>query len=340
MIKRESGVDLLRCVALLFVNGLHAFLYNGFYNEKQIGVLMWAANSARWLFFCCNALFMMLTGYLKSGKPYRKGYYRSLFTILLGYFLTCLIAFPIRHFFLNDKLSLEGWIDKFITFGNYAWYIEMYIGLFLLSPFLNIILEKLETPKQYLWLLGTMLFMTALPSITTYNILPDYWVSLYPLTMYVIGAGIKRFQPKIPIWLAGLLTLATVSLMGIASLHATDKGFSSGFTQGYGDFYVTIATTLVFLTLYRINLKGKAAKAVRWLAGGVFEGYLLSRLFDVWVYTEAPRSWREPDKYWLCFIAITIPIFIVSILMGKATHTVAVKISDRIFPKKEKAPTR
>ena len=31
MIKRESGIDLLRCVALLFVNGVHGFLYNTFY---------------------------------------------------------------------------------------------------------------------------------------------------------------------------------------------------------------------------------------------------------------------------------------------------------------------
>ena len=60
MIKRESGIDILRCLALLFVNGVHGFLYNGFYNEKQIGILMWGADSARWLFYCCNALFMLL----------------------------------------------------------------------------------------------------------------------------------------------------------------------------------------------------------------------------------------------------------------------------------------
>ena len=180
-----------------------------------------------------------------------------------------------------------------------------------------------------------MLFMTALPSITTYNVIPDYWTALYPLTLYVIGAGIKKFRPNIPALLAGLLTLLTVGLMGVASLHSTDKGFSSGFTQGYGGFYVTITATLVFLTFYRMNLSEKPAKIVKWMAGGVFEGYLLSRLFDVWVYTEAPRSWREPDKYWLCFVAITIPIFIVSILMGKVTHTAAVKLSDLIFPKKK-----
>ena len=335
MSKRETGIDILRCLALLFVNGVHGFLYNGFYYEAQIGFLMWGANSARWLFYCCNCLFMLITGYLKSGKPYKKGYYRSLGTILLGYFLTCAIAFPIRHFFLNDQLTLFGWVEKLVTFGNYGWYVEMYIGLFLLSPFLNMVLDRLETAKQYGWVLFTMLFLTALPSITPINLVPDYWNSLYPLTMYVIGAGIRKFRPKVPIWLAGLGTAVTVCLMGLVSLLSTDKGFSEGWTQGYGGFWVTLTGTLVFLTFYRIELKGKVAACVGWMAGGCFEGYLLSRLFDVWAYSAAPKAWREPDRYWLCFIAITIPIFFASILMGKVTHWAAVKLSNLIFPKKK-----
>ena len=335
MIKRESGIDLLRCVALLFVNGVHCYLYNSFYNINQTGYHMWAANSCRWLFFCCNCLFMMLTGYLKSGKLYKKGYYRSLIGILVSYVLTCVISFPIRHFILNDKLSLYGWLEKLVTFGNYAWYVEMYIGLFLLSPFLNIILEKLETGKQYLWLLGTMLFMTALPSVTSANIIPDYWTALYPLTMYVIGAGIRRFRPKVPVWLAALGVVATVSLMGLISLLSTDKKFSDGFTQGYGGFWVTLTGTLVFLSLYRLELKGKAASVVKWMAGGCFEGFLLSRLFDVWVYSAMPPVWRRPNRYWLLFLVMTVPVFICSILLGKMTHWASERLLDRIIPKKK-----
>jgi hypothetical protein len=62
---------------------------------------------------------------------------------------------------------------------------------------------------------------------------------------------------------------------------------------------------------------------------------LLSRLFDVWVYSAAPASWRQPERYWLCFVAITIPIFLISILAGKAVHTLAVKLTDLILPKKK-----
>ena len=335
MDKRESGIDLLRCVALLFVVGVHSFLYNGFYYEDQVGALMWAADSARWLCYSCNCLFMMLTGYLKSTKSWSKGYYRSLVPILMGYLLCCAVSFPIRHFLLGEQLSFIEWLMKLVTFANYGWYVEMYIGLFLLSPFINIVLEKMKSPGQYAGFAGTMLFLTALPSITDFDIIPDYWVALYPITMYVLGAGIRRFRPNVPAWLAAVSALATVCGMGLVSLLCTDGDFGEGFSQGYGGFWVTLTGLSVFLAVYQVRLGKTLAPAVRWMAGGCFEGFLLSRLFDVWVYDAAPAAWREPDKYWLCFLAITLPVYFASIVLGNLVHAGAVKLSGILMQRKQ-----
>ena len=138
-----------------------------------------------------------------------------------------------------------------------------------------------------------------------------------------------------PAWLAALGVVATVSLLGLISLLSTDKKFSDGFTQGYGGFWVTLTGTLVFLSLYRLELKGKAASVVKWMAGGCFEGFLLSRLFDVWVYSAMPPVWRRPNRYWLLFLVVTVPIFICSILLGKMTHWASERLLDRIIPKKK-----
>ena len=91
MLKRETGVDLVRCVGLFFVNGIHFFLKNGFYSEPQTGAAMWMADCFRWLFFSCNGLFLLLTGYLKSEKPFHKDYYKS--KMLLA-------EFQLRAFFI------------------------------------------------------------------------------------------------------------------------------------------------------------------------------------------------------------------------------------------------
>lgn len=334
--KRETGLDILRCMALFFVNGVHCFLYNGFYSQPQVGGAMWMANCLRWLFYGCIGIFLMLTGYLKSQKPLNRQYFWSLVPVLLGYFLTCAISFPIRHFLLDDPLTLAEWVEKLFTFGNYAWYVEMYIGLILVSPAINLALGQLKTKKELLWAAGILFCVTALPSITKENWIPDYWKALYPFTYYVIGAVIRRLRPKMKLWTGLLLTVVWVGILGMVSLLATDEGFSKGFTQGYGGFWVTVMVTLIFLTFYRVQLKPKAAKIAAWMAGGCFEGYLLSRLFDVWVYGEV-KQWHVPEKYPLILLCVTVPVFLGSVLMGKGTHALAELI---LKPFRKAAPAK
>ena len=82
--KREPGIDLIRLTGLFFVVGVHFFLYNGFYYAPQKGWAIWLADCVRWLFFSCNGIFMMLTGYLRSRKPLGPGYCRCLIPVLLA----------------------------------------------------------------------------------------------------------------------------------------------------------------------------------------------------------------------------------------------------------------
>ena len=322
MRSRQPGIDLLRCLGLLFVTGVHSFLYNGYYSEPQAGLLMWGANSFKWLFFTCNGLFMLLTGYLKCEKPLTKGYYRSLLPILVGYGLTCLVSFPIRQFVLSEKLALWQWLEKMVTFGNYAWYIEMYIGLILISPLINLALKQLTTPKQIYWAVGAMVAVSALHSITPLDLIPDYWSALYPLAYYVIGAAIRKLQPKCRSGLFLSLAAGFSMWLGLLTLITTDGGASDGFGQGYGGFWVIVIITFVFLGLYRIKIGPHLAKVLAWLSGGVFEGYILSRLLDVWLYGMLPQ-WHKPELYPLLFLCVTLPIFTLSILAGKALHELA-----------------
>ncbi len=319
---RESGIDLIRCLGLLFVVGLHSFLKNDFYYLPQTGALMWAANSFYWLFFTCNGIFMLLTGYLKSAAAWNRRYYRSLAAVLVGYVLTCLISYPIRHFLLGEKLTLWQWLVNFCTFSNYAWYVEMYLGLILISPLINLALQRVDSTRGLLILAGSLVFLTALPSIAAINPFPDYWTALYPVTYYVLGAVLRRLQPKWRPWLC-LAGAAAISMgLGLVTLLTADKGFSSGFGQGYGGFWVTATVVLLFLGLYRLNIRPGFAGLLAWSAGGVFEGYILSRLLDVWMYELFPQ-WHSPQWYPVLFLAVTLPIFFLSLLAGKAVHTLS-----------------
>ena len=323
--KREPGIDLIRCMGLFFVNGVHMFLKNGFYSEPQMGAAVWGADCFRWLFFTCNALFLLLTGYLKSTKPFTKGYYRSLLPILTGYGLTCLITYPIRHFWIGDVRTLGEWISNFFSFGNYAWYLEMYVGLVLFSPVINGVLTLITDDRQLLGLVGMMLVMTALPTLTPMPILPDAWLSIYPLTFYVLGAAIRRLQPKVKLWQGLTVIVVLVMLMGSFSLIATDGAFSEGFTQSNGSFWNTILAVVIFVTFYRVKIPEKVAKVLAFWAPGVMEGYLLSLVLDASVYSVF-KQWHSPEHYPMLFVCATIPIFLISLTTGRAVHALSQRL--------------
>lgn len=325
MKNRESGLDVLRLMALFFVNGVHSFLHNGFYKEAQMGAAMWAADWMRWLFYCCIGLFLMLTGYLKSQKKPDRRYFMGLVPILLGYLLTCAISFPIRHFVMHASLSWRTWLVMLITFEDYAWYVEMYIGLLLVSPVINLALQQLKTRKELLTAAGIAFCVTALPSVTGRNLVPDYWEALYPFTYYILGAVIRRLQPEVKLWKGLALTAGLLAALSTVSLLATDDVFTAGYSQGYGGFWVTLITAMIFVSFYKLRLKPRAAKVAAWMAGGCFEGFLLSYLLDVWVYDRF-AMWHRPECYLLLIAAVTVPIWLCSILMGKGTHWVVEKL--------------
>lgn len=330
--KRQSGIDLIRITGLLFVVGVHQFLYNGFYYVPQKGLLIWSADVIRWLCYCCNGLFMLLTGYLRSGKTEFRDCYRGLIPILVGYFFCTFLVYPVQHV-TGEKLPVFSftelsWFQKLITFGNYAWYIEMYIGLILFSPMINLGLKQMGDRVLTNFAL-IMIFVTSAHSMTALDVIPNYWSSLYPVTYYILGAAIRRLQPKVKPWqgLGGALLIS----MGLAlsSILTTDGGFSKGFTQGYGGLWTMLTAVCVFLGLYRVQVGRGTGKVLAWLSGGVFEGYLLSKGFDLWTYPLVKR-WHKPETYPLVFLCVSLPTFLCCLLLGKGISLAAEAVANRI----------
>lgn len=317
MRKREPGLDLLRCLGLLFVVTFHSFLNNGYYFEPQVGLSMWLAGSFRWLSVSCIGLFLMLTGYLKSENTSLKSCYRGLVPVLMGYFLVSVITIPIRHFVFGDVQPLSVWLTRLFSFSAvyYGWYVEMYIGLILLCPFVNIALRHLQGTKALLCFAAVMLVITALPGATPLVIFPDYWRSIYPLTYYILGAVIRRLQPKIHPWIGITGAIAMSALLGAATVLSTDGVLSQALVWEFADLWITFIVLCLFVSLYRVRLRPLYCRILAYGASGCYGGYLVSHLFDAWCYKLIPQ-WKTPKHYPLLFFCVTVPIFLVSIFLG------------------------
>ncbi|MGM9600438.1 MAG: acyltransferase [Faecousia sp.] len=317
MSKREPGLDLLRCIAFLFVVTFHSFLNNGYYFEPQVGFCMWLAGSFRWLSVSCIGLFLMLTGYLKSGRTDVRDCYRGLVPVLLGYLLAAVISIPIRHFAFGDVQTFSTWLNRLFSFSAvyYGWYVEMYIGLVLLIPFVNLALERLRDTKALLGFGTVMLIMTALPGATPWTVFPDYWRSVYPLTYYILGAIVRRIQPKLSPWIGIAGAIMMSAMLGAATMLSTDGRLNEALTWEFPDLWIVCIAVYLFIALYRVRIPSALRRILAFGASGCYGGYLFSHLFDAWCY-KLFTGWRNPEQYTLIFFCITVPIFLVSILSG------------------------
>lgn len=316
MSKREPGLDLLRCFATLLVVSVHGFTSNGYTVTPQMGVAMWLAGSWQLISRCCIGIFLILTGYLQSQKTDWRACYRRLPSVLLGYLLVAFISIPIRHFVHGDVQSLSTWMQRLFGYSGayYGWYVEVYVGLTLLTPFINRGIKNLST-KALFGFASVLLFLTALPGLTPWVVVPGYWKSLYPLTYYLLGAIIRRVQPKIKPLFSFLAALAVSLLMGAITVLSTDGKFSDAITWSFGDLGIVIASVSLFLGMYRTQLPTWLARFFAVAATGSYGAYMLSHLLDAELY-KLVIPWRREGRFLLIFLCVTIPIYIASMAMG------------------------
>lgn len=205
----KSGLDLIRVIAISFVVAGHFFLNTEFKSSPFEGFSMFVQGMGQTLFGVNVALFMMLTGYLNLKKRVCKSYYRSGIRVIVSYVVISVITILFRVYYIGEEMGIVSWIMKVTGFTAipYAWYIELWIGLFLLTPFLNILWANLESKRNRVILIVTLFLLTA-PSdfLNRYGmtLAPSYWENACcPLLFFFAGAYIKEYQPKVKKCLLG-----------------------------------------------------------------------------------------------------------------------------------------
>ena len=181
-------------------------------------------------------------------------------------------------------------------FTGWGWNIEMWIGLFLLTPFLNILYRHIPNQKQKLVLLGTLFLITALPDWTNrygLHLVPEFWVNCFPLFFYFAGAYIREYQPSISkIW-------GGVAIFGFCLLAPLFNTFfvkNHSMIQIAGDpsgIFGSVISILFFLIYYTWNTNCLPAKKM--LAGiskASLDMYLCCYIFDALLYPTFRDLWK------------------------------------------------
>lgn len=327
--KRLYGLDLIKTVAIIFVISVHFFLNAGYYDTVMLGKTMLLSTILRWLFFTCVPLFLLATGFLRCKKEVNKKYYFSLFPIYISYVLSAIIGVFVKYNF-TDAIS-SGFGYDFLTLlsfkNGYAWYLEMFLGLAVLIPFINLSYNNIKEKSHKLILISLLMFMTGICSLnikfenngTTFYLFSDYWVILYPFTYYLIGSYIREYKPKINKIIGSLSVFLIVLSEGFYTyLSCKGKFFNWSLLGGYGGITVLISSVLVFLLLYDIEIKNKAViKIITEISSKTLDIYLISYSVDLIVYKyflNMTADYLQRVKY---APIVAIIVFIIAFLYSK-----------------------
>lgn len=355
---RDIGLDITRIIAFLSVVSVHFFHGSGFYTLPLTGINMHIMVTIRTLSMVCVPLFLLLTGYLTCNKHIEltlRGYLRyavKLKNVLLTYLFSSIFIHLFCGFYSGAKMKFVDFLKELLGFSQYGWYVEMYIGLFLLSPLLVVFLDNLDR-KSLTAVIVVLSVLTVAPSIFNVftfapfgsafsgepdKILPQWWMNLYPVTYWFIGAYMRKFIDikKLNIFRLLMLIVIFVTVFSVfCVLKSGGEVFRWGAHCDWGSLQCTVLSVFVFLLINSHDYKkrGKLLTAALPLVSELtFGAYLVSYVYDLFFYTTTRKVDGNPEDYFLMYpIAVAI-IATLSLCASFIIHVI-VKIIEMLIDK-------
>ena len=191
--QRNSSVELLRIVAMLFIVLSHLCVHNGIVlNTMPLSVnkifMQWGTLGNLGV-----DIFVIITGYFVSTKSFSA---KRLSTLLSQvWFYSIVLALAI-FFAFDINLGLKDILRVILptVFVEY-WFFTAYIVLVFISPFLNILIENLSRVNFLRFLLSLIALWVVIPTFTTKNMygseIPQF------ILLYLIGAYFKKYPDNL-----------------------------------------------------------------------------------------------------------------------------------------------
>ena len=295
-----AGIDIVKILAVFLVISIHFFLYSGFYYEPMTDKKFMAPIAFRWIAYTCVPLFMTATGYLMKNKKFSPKFYLGLTKIIILYLFISLLCIHFRKEQFAEEFDRWKLLRGFLEFNNanYGWYINYYICIFLVIPFLNLAFNGLDNKWQRLVLVITVTLTTVFARSlflgferdNQIRLFPDYMNGAWPIAYYYAGAYIREHPPKNKIvskLITSVVLVCTLLFMTKSSYDQSLKDvnnyqhFGSLHFNDYSTYPVFILAVCIFMLLYDIKTTNKYVKFfLRQISDTTLVLYMISYIFD------------------------------------------------------------
>lgn len=296
--KRILGLDVIRMLAIFFVFVTHAITYRGVLNAEQLSFKWTIYMIIRFLAMAGVPLFLLLTGYLNNKSEASKKYYKGIIPILISYIVISVIEIVVTNIYNHTSIDFGQSLISILNFtaNGYAWYFEMYIGLFLLIPFLNKLYNAIENKKEKIILILSLAFLTFVPQIVKsfkaydmwLDITPDYWQIIYPITYFYIGKFIHEFKPNLKLTNRLLLFIGALAIpCTCCYIFSTPTEYAWYIFNGFEALTNAFVAVSLFLMFYDIDKNIPVLEQIiSQISICSFEMYLFSSIWDKYLYNK------------------------------------------------------
>lgn len=316
------GIDAIKLMACFLVILFNSLQYLNYYSHSFNSWQMVILTGIRTLSLACVPLFFMITGYLCIQRTFKFKYYYHLLYLILYYGFIAIVIFFIRRFAFHEALH---WYDGLkMTFdysiSPYAWFVGMYICVYLLIPLFNQFWQSQPGFQQRTLMIFTFSIVCILPSIfnSYQRTFPDYFVNLYPLFYYLLGGFMHDIQQHSHfrhhyltiIW--GTILLSTIQ--NVNFLH--HEVFKRAVFNQFSSWSALLIAFSIFAICLNKTYPPKVAKILRQLASLSLSICLLSFIVEEWVYPLYLAYFPTLTLRLIALILPTVLIFITTIVLS------------------------
>ncbi|WP_314407042.1 acyltransferase family protein [uncultured Gemella sp.] len=322
--KRNINIDIIKTLALLLVIGLHFFLYTKFYSIEYTLISI-PFVTVRNITMTCVPLFIVVTGYLNKDKTWNRKYYLNIGRIYLLYSFAMFILTLVDNKYAINTILFKTTLINILHYKYYGWYINMYVGLMLIAPIINISFKNMTDITRKHAMLNIILaisipvtllnlFYDIRYSILGY-ILPNWWSLTWPLLYYIIGVcfsynkNILNRNSKFTLKL-----LAITSILSALVYYKFQIYVESGL---HINIFIVIITTCIFSWLLNldINVNSKLRTSIIFVSNNTLLAYLLSYIVDNITYPFVNQITNTTIRFSLFPVVVALNFILTIILV-------------------------
>lgn len=321
--KRKIGFEYLRIISMLLIIGNHFWLFMEVLDKAKPFTfnfyLVWILQAIGTLGTNC---FILISGYFGvestiTWKKVARLYGEVLFYSIILYLFSVIVN--------NDAFLFSDFAKALLPFSSREyWFITDYIGLYVLSPFINILLKNLDKKQfQKFILVGLILFslMDTLPG-DALNAQKGY--SLYWLVcVYCIGAYLRLYGLSITVKKYIVIGCGSIAIMYVTKIIGTFLAINvSPVFMGYSEIFfshssifVLIAAVALFMLLKDMNNTGGIIQKIVLKISPLTFGVYLIHMNPSFAASYWKRLKQIIDinntTIFLWFIIVTVAIYVI-----------------------------